>query len=362
MLLDWVTARIEAAHMSRECFLLLRSLGDRIRRFNPRTGAVTWESAAWDSIRSDTHGVTFRVGSDALWIQGSPARIEGNGCNVFGGEISQSLDIEWCANAMTDFLQPQLLRLCFQHFRPGLSRAFSMLPAGAAFVRFARMGLPRHFRVTRVDVTQNYKLESLAAVRVALQMLRGLEGGRYRVSQQAGDTVYFSHTSKMASGKVYAKGPHLQYLNKRKGGQYTAEEIAAAGPLLRFELKLGCEFFRHNETVNPDLLRARFDSFFTRMLGADTVTTDDSILTALLALPGVKPGAAKAAFASWSLLQSHGWQWVREYLPRNTYYRHRKLLLDAGIGDIDLSAGKVVSLRRSPLIMTPVNNWHDIAA
>lgn len=371
MLLDWITARVSDQDLGADVFLLLRSLGDRIMRFNPTTRAVVWETCAWDSVRSDTHGVTFRVGSDALWIQGSPARVEGDGCNVFGGVAAQSLDPRQCIAAMLRFLFPQLARMCFRAI-PGTPPHWCALRSRVDLDRLAathalcRYGLPdpRQWKVTRVDVTQNYALKGLAEVRVALTTLRNLEGGRYRVSQQQGDTIYFSHSSKMASGKVYAKGPHLEYLNRRNKGAsklYTPDEIADASKLLRFELKLGCEFFRHHPNFTPDLLRARFQTFFERMLGASAVTTDNSVLDRLMSLPDVKPGQAKAAFATWNMICSQGWQWVAEYLPRATYYRHAKLLRLAGLSDLDLSTGKVSQLRRGPLELVPVTSWDQLS-
>ena len=60
---------------------------------------------------------------------------------------------------------------------------------------------PEVWIVSRADITQNIMLDSLSDVRVALRYLRECEGGRYRVSQQAGDTVYWSHRSRLRKGR-----------------------------------------------------------------------------------------------------------------------------------------------------------------
>lgn len=184
MLLDWITARVDL-----ECFSVsereaLRHLGDRIQRFNPKTGELVWETAAWDSIRSDSHNLSYRVGSDALWMQGSPARVIGDGDAVFGAGSAASLDL------------------------PGSVQRMRNMLAGVLGI-----GLPEPldvWKVSRVDVTGNLDVGSLPHVRESLAVLRNIEGGRYKVSSQAGSTVYWSQRSRLRAGKAYAKGPHLR--------------------------------------------------------------------------------------------------------------------------------------------------------
>jgi II/X family phage/plasmid replication protein len=177
------------------------SRGERIQRYDVATGEVRWETQAWDSMRSDSHGVAFQVGSDRLRFQGSPARAIADGNAVFGAGAAGALDVAGCVQAMGAVLGP------------GLDIA---LPGVECF------------NVTRVDVTQNILLSALADVRAALAILRNCEGGRYRVNQPAGDTVYWSKGSSLRSGKAYAKGPHLRHLMKQRdygGRRYTGEEI-----------------------------------------------------------------------------------------------------------------------------------------
>ena len=338
MLIDWMTLRLDHA----SCpdwggWQRLKNWGDRIMRVCPSTGLVVWDMAAWDTIRSDSHQISISATSTQLRIQGSPARVLGYGDAVFGFG-SAGRDPYHCASAMIAFV--------------------------ARLLNFSPLPHPRLWSCSRIDVTCNYCLSSAADVRVALSELRSVEGGRYRVSQQAGDTVYWSHTSTHKSGKAYAKGPHLRYLvNKHSysGFNYSDSDLLLADSLLRLELTLRRHFFKQSSTPWYSLhwsdLFALFESFFLRMVG-DVEVTDMTFYDRLLTVAPT-PGQGKAAFCTWSIVQSRGWQWARENIPQSTWYRHLAIFRLAGLGDADISAGRVVSLRRR-IVMTPVASWDEL--
>lgn len=83
-MLDWLTLSLPYTAMPAGLADQVMRMGDRIARYCARTGALRWESSAWDSVRSDSHQVACRAGSDALHLQGSPARALGDGDAVFG--------------------------------------------------------------------------------------------------------------------------------------------------------------------------------------------------------------------------------------------------------------------------------------
>lgn len=337
MLIDWITARVPYENLSANALSIVMAYGDRVQRINAETGALVWESAAWDSIRSDSHAINIKAGGSELWIQGSPARIIGDGCAVFGAGASQALDIVGCVDRMRIFVGSMLN---------------CELPKATCW------------KVSRVDVTENLQLEDLAAVRIALSTLRNCEGGRYRVSQQAGDTVYWSHRSKMRSGKAYAKGPHLAYMMKRpnhQGTQYTQEQISAANTLLRLELKIGREWFARNDwkTTTPATLRNEWNDYFCRMIGDAEVKTETDVKARVQAAAKTE-GQARAALGLWALIKSEGWEAARELQSRPTWYRNLKILRAAGLGDADLATGQVVPLRRKVIECQAVTNWADL--
>lgn len=343
MLIDWITASLDQELCPDWVgWRVLRTWGDRILRVDA-SGHVVWETAAWDSVRSDSHQVMMHANRGSLRVQGSPARAMGLGDAVFGSGDG-GRDLCCCLVAMLGHI----------------SRAIRVFP----------MPSPRLFRVSRVDVTGNYRMSSLSSVRVALSELRGVEGGRYRVSQQAGDTVYWSHLSRYRSGKAYAKGPHLRYMMRSKGYvgyQYTEDEITLAEQILRLELRLGSKFW--NEYPKPwysvrwDELQCCHSGYFERMLGSESmgeaVRGVDMCFVEKCVNVAPSVGQGKAAARTWAVIQSCGWQAARDSMPKSSWYRHLSILRAAGLGDADISAGRVISLRR-PLVLHPVTSWAEL--
>ena len=340
MLVDWITARLPLELLEDIDRETLLGLGDRICRFNPKTGETVWETSAWDSVRSDSHQISFRAGTDALWIQGSPGRVFGDGDAVFGSGSASSLDLPGCVLGMASMVFD--------------THGLVSRPAVQQWI------------VSRVDVTGMLLLPSLADVRAALLILRNCEGGRYRVNQQAGDTIYWSKRSRLRKGKAYAKGPHLRHMMKQahyEGRRYTQEEIDAAGCLLRLELTLGNQWFRERAgqawwSLTADQLKEEWNNYFKRMLGQSTVNTMN--LAEQIRAVAKTDGQAKAAHACWALIKAYGWEKARDMQSKTTWYRNLNVLRAAGLGDADLSAGNVVPIRRPLIECEMVHSWDDL--
>lgn len=338
MLIDWITARVPLDFCDEADRARLYALGDRVVRFCAATGETVWESWAWDSVRSDSHQLAYRIDAGELWMQGSPARVCGDGDAVFGSGPSAALDLHGCIERMRAHL-------------------------GAALE--VELPEPRRWKVTRVDVTENLLLPDLASVVQALEILRGTNGGRYRISSTKGGTCYWSSTSQWRSGKAYAKGPHLTAMQKRKdytGRVYSEAEIAHANRVLRLELSLKNQHWRERanwrETTADDL-RAAHERFFGAMLGGAEMTTDADVLTKLKNACDTER-RAQAAYGCWLAIQSCGWDRAREMYAKPTWYRHLKSLHAIVLGDADISAGKVVSIRKRVVECRPVSTWAEL--
>jgi len=338
MLIDWVTARVPLDRLAPAAFDAARSMGDRIRRYCPKSGDIRYESGAWDSIRSDSHQLVARAGVD-LWVQGSPARVIGDGCSVFGSGASAALDLAGCVQRMVAFLSARL----------GVE-----LPHWSEWI------------VSRVDVTANLCLADLPQVKESLTVLRGTEGGRYKVSSQSGDSVYWGSKSKHRKGKAYAKGPHLRHLMKQKGysgRRYTEQEIAVADRLLRLELTLGREWFARNEhwqATTPGRLADEWESYFGRMLGSAEISDMARDIEERIKAVAKTEGEAKAAYRCWLVIKERGWTQAKEMHTNNTWYRHLRVLRRAGLGDADISIGEVVPFRRVQLRAALVRSWPEL--
>lgn len=341
-MIDWLTGRLDLKHLNEGTARFLMQQADRIMRYCPKTGEQKWETAAWESIRSDSHQISIKVSGSGLYVMGSPARVIGDGCAVFGSGASADMNLVGCLRHMVKFVSTQL----------GV-----ILPMSA-----------EKWTITRVDVTENLLLGSLDEVRDALRILRDCEGGRYRVSQQAGDTVYWSANSTLRSGKAYAKGPHLSYLSKKRdhtGREYQIHEIDSANRLLRLELKLARHFFQRNEKpwwqLTADDLRAEWQSYFGRMIGSAEMKNDADVFEQLSATTETE-GQARAAYALYLLIKSEGHERAKSFTNRRTWYRNLKLLRAAGLGDADISAGRVVPLRRRIIEAQAVHSWAELFA
>lgn len=335
MMIDWLTLVIDLTAMDPDEYLKLSAQFGRIIKVAPG-GEVEWEMAARESIRSDSHQVQVTVGA-AIRIQGSPARVMGDH-NVFGSD-----DIGACARAMINHA------------------------AQALGVRFPGY---RRWKCSRVDVTCNYDLGSLTAVREALMALRHAEGGRYQLRTEA-ESVYWSVRSRRRSGKGYAKGPHLRYLQKKGLVELSEDELDLADRLLRLEMKLGSQFwsesekngFRWFDYTAADLMRLHYE-YFAPLVGSAEVTemTDmESKLYKAAESLGYRPGDGKGAFRHYCLVMTIGHDQAKASCQKSAYYRYRKIMLTAGISWADIQAKKILPFRRKPILLgEPVRSFDEM--
>jgi II/X family phage/plasmid replication protein len=339
MLIDWITARLPESFFSREEWDYLVSKSDRILRYNPATGEQVWESSAWESIRSDSHQLAFKVGSDSIRMQGSPARVIGDGCNVFSSGAANNLDLVACVSRMADYFFAN----------------FGLQPRGQA----------SDWLVSRIDITGNLLLDSAADVRIALSTLKNTEIGRLRVTAKEGNTVYWGGKSRLRRAKAYAKGAHLEFLQRtnKLEKKYTDNELFLAGRLLRLELTMGAQLLRErmnkkwHELTALDLFY-EWQSYFSQMIG-NAEMTKDNILDRIMSVASTER-QARNALATWSLIQSQGWELAKSITTKSSWYRNLKILRDAGLSDSDFSAGEVVPFRSRIFEAQIVHSWDEL--
>lgn len=334
-MLDWLTLRLDASRLDAAALAAFRATQGRIMHLNP-DGTIKWDIPAHESIRSDSHQITVRLGSD-LSIKGSPARVMGKD-NVFG-----SGDIVECAQAVLAFVSQNRNVVLPEH---------------------------QHWRVTRVDVTRNYDLGDLATVKQALHELEITEGGRYQKQTHA-TTVYWSPRSSVRSGKVYAKGPHMLEQQRTGKASFTEDELRQAQGLLRLELQLKNQFWReHAEKPWYQYTEKDFDciheEYFNPLVGSIEVVEMDNIQQQCVEAAkqlSMSEGRGKAAYTFWLLIRELGFEQARSLTAKATYYRHLQVLRKAGFGYADFQARNVTRLRRKPIILgEPVRSWEELHA
>ena len=333
MLIDWMTLSTDASLLDPQTVMKIEGGQDRIMRVSPG-GEVKWEMPCRANIRSDSHQITVRIGS-YLDIQGSPARTKGTRDNIFGE-----------ANPVNAFLD--MVRF--------LSNTLEApLPYD-----------PTCWRLTRMDVTGNFDLGSLANVRQALNYLRHVEGGRYQVKTEA-ETVTWSKSSRLRAGKAYAKGSHMRYLAKKGHADLTLDQLSLVDRLLRLELRLGNQFWRERSghpwyEWSSEQLYEQFTAYFGQFIGKVEVVEVDDLLDELMKVAPT-PGMARAAYRTWSLIRSDGLEKARELTGKSAWYRHKRLLQDCGVSWADFHHRALVPFRRKTIVLSdPVRSWEDLIA
>lgn len=334
--IDWLTLRLPTWAVPPEVWDRVRDRAGRVVSVDA-DGVVQWERLVWETIRSDSHRVHVRAG-DCLEIMGSPARAMSDH-NVFG-----SSDLLECASAMVGLVSRTL---CIQ-----------LPPVGDPW------------RCTRIDYALNFDLGDAAAVRTALNWMRYAEGGRYR-GRSAGTTVYWGVKSSFLSGKAYHKGEHQRHALKRGDCFLTEPQLLLSDRLLRLELAFRRNWLRKLDvwTLKQDFFEAAHADYFRPLIGdCEVRTMDADLLDRLRRLelePGkrVTEGAALGAFRTAALCAHVGIETASASMSKTTWFRHRKLLLAAGLSLADLRAGHVVPLRAQRVILgAPVRSFSEMRA
>ena len=344
-LCDWLTLRVSLQELENyglrarlsECLNTLTNINS--------DGEILWEKKVLDvdALRSDTVGLYWAVQGDGkqeyLVIGGSPASLE-HGLNVFG-----SLDIVHCANVLIKAASKELKTL---------------LPA------FQR------WQCRRIDITGNFVLPDVASVKQALRQLCLADGGRRKGSKidRGGDSVYWNATSDLAKGKAYHKGAQLRMLVKKGRIEATEELLNMADRLLRLEHTRGARWFRRLAEggrnwfdLKVSELSDLFTDFFSRVVeGVEVKDMDRHSLVALIAASnGITEGRAAAAFTTYRNIRADGFDVVKDFMPKATWYLHLKYLRSAGISDADMQMGNVVQFRPVRIVLAqPVTSWEEI--
>ena len=333
MLIDFLTLSTDASVLDPRTVMKIAGKQDKVIRISPE-GEIKWEMPCRHNVRSDSHQITVRIGSE-LDIQGSPARTKGTQDNIFGeaNPVKAFLD-------MVQFLSDTLE---------------VPLPYD-----------PTCWKIRRMDVTGNFDLGSLANVRQALNYLRHVEGGRYQVKTDA-ETVTWSKYSRLRSGKAYAKGPHMRYLTKKGQADLTPDQLSLVDRLLRLEMCLRGQFWRERAERrwyewSSEQLYELFEGYFGQFIGKVEIVEVDKLLDELMKVAPT-PGLAKAAYRTWLLIQSHGMEEARDLMTKRTWHRHKRLLQQCGVSWADFHHRALVPFRRKTIVLSdPVRSWEDLIA
>lgn len=340
-MIDWLTLWLDASFLDRDSMHRVLQNADRVQRISGLTGEVRWETAVREHISSDDHNVTVNFGS-RLQIQGSPARVV-SAHNVFG-----SIDIQQCAK--------QMIRFVAEHHS-------IIIPTDL-----------KRWVCSRIDVTQNFDMGSLAQAQQAIDYLKPLKCGRQKTSTK--DTsVMWGEGSSLHKGKAYLKGPQLRELVLKNNARVTEEELLKADRLLRLEYTMGRGLIRRiRESTgknwydfSPEFLLSHHSDYFSKFISTIEVVDMCNILERLLDNVGdgegqiPTEGRARAAYRCYTDIRQRGLHIVKESYPKSTFLKHLKNLRSIGLVAADLQPSNVVPLRRRQIVLDqPVSNWGQI--
>lgn len=340
-MIDWLTLWLDASLLDRESMQRVLKNADRVQRINGLTGEVRWETAVREHIASDDHNVTVNFGS-RLQIQGSPARVI-SAHNVFG-----SLDIQECAKNMIDFV-----------------------------AKHHSIFIPKNLKLwtcSRIDITQNFDMGSLAQGQQAIDYLKPLKCGRQKTSTY--DTsVIWGKGSSLHKGKAYLKGPQLRELVAKNNARVSDIELQKADRLLRLEYSMcrglihrireGCGLNWYDFT--PEFLLAHHADYFSKFISTIEVVDMCNVLDKLLANVGkgegqiLTEGQARAAYSCYTQIRMNGYHVAKESFTKTSWHRHVSNLRTVGLVAADLQPINVVPLRRRQIVLDqPVSSWDQI--
>ena len=340
MLIDWLTLRHQITDLEEQSlYPLMPYLATlTVRRAIDDEVLKTKLVVDVDQVRSDFQGMVWSISSNGkdkyLNIGASPAFLA-NGNNLFGSDDYQACKIE-------------LIRYAQKVFKGALV-------------------LSSNWHPRRIDITQNYLMQSNQQVKEALYILRSSDGIRQKATVRAGDTVYFGAGSHFIFGKAYDKFAQAVELCKKSAKQlkpipYSHYQLSLIDRILRLELTLGRQFFDEHsdeEILTPTFLAEKHETFFRKFIGDSEVYDMDSLYQRLIeTCPSA--GRAQAAYDTYLRIKDRGYAFAEQTMSRATFLRHRKYLIEAGLSISDLKSARIVELRKRRIDMQPVQSWEHL--
>lgn len=319
-MIDWFTGIFPCTHKSLPAGSVVSVDAD---------GAIEWETVKRLTVRG-SHEATMKVrsvGSNGegkathLYIDGNPSKFL-QGHSVVGSDDMQGLMLTAYARI-----------LALLHIPHDIS-SYKAVMAG-------------QYKVARVDINYMYSLSTLENVRSWLYAAEFKAKTRHGRACGKGGTVYLGKNSRRWSLKFYSK--YDEHASGKKGHQI-AEEFVRAGLLdwtkdkLRIELTLRTtELIDLNLTLganwNMGTPRQLFSDYVGRIeMNQNTILSDEKI-TKL-------PRKIQSTYLLWKQGAN-----MKEMLPHNTFYRHRRELLLFGI-DINFYCDSPDSNNVVPLVRT----------
>lgn len=299
-MIDWVTCVLPCTHdHSKLSAGLVASIS--------ASGEIEWTVQKAMSVEG-SHSSTIQVRSltdKTIQVSGNPAKwLQGH--NIFGSD--------------------DLIYLVFKFFNVLLERKGDVL--GLTPDRFQLEAIELgEYQLSRVDLNQSWLLDGRSSVLAWLRAAGNCARLKRRGSgQYAAETLYFGKNSRRWAVKCYSKGHEINAKGHNLPKELQIPELLDfADKALRIELvirsmglkHLGLESARHWSNDLPKMLLS--EMVLDDLELSDNMNLQDSVLNTL-------PARLRLVYQSWVAGDD-----LRSILPKNTFYRYRRQMLEYGI-------------------------------
>lgn len=354
MLIDWLTLRTPISDIQESDLLELLPYMAKVEVRSALNDELLKSKLVIDidSVRSDFQGMVWSITSNGkekfLNIGASPAFLE------FGRNIFGSLNYQHCKKVLIDY-------------------AKRVLPS---VLLFSSEWLPR-----RIDITQNYSMQSHYQVKEALHILRSCDGTRQKATTRS-DSVYWGAGSSYRQGKAYDKYTQSIELNRiasklNKSALYDQNELDLLRPIIRLEMSLGRQFFDehlkklvHDEKtgfkkyqgesfITEQFLINQHNDFFGQFIGLGEVTDMDELMQKLKDI-APSDGLARSSYDTYLRIKSNGYEFTKASMSKASFFRHTRYLKLAGLTQSDLTSAMIVPLKKRRIDLNPVDTWQQL--
>ena len=185
------------------------------------------------------------------------------------------------------------------------------------------------YTFSRIDINRMISLGTRASVEQYLYTLSMTSRTRSQGSVTKGSTVYLNKSSRRWSFKFYSKGQEVNLRRNRKQGTINLprELLTWADPMLRAELTLKSNELRETGlhlAVNWNTMEVL--DLFSEYAERIDMSPQKPMEDLLKSFEEIKPKSAISTYYLWK--DGHD---LKNILPKRTYYRHRRVLMDCGI-------------------------------
>ena len=304
-MIDWVSAKIICNHDPKK-------LSDGIIASLDRDGNTEWLTNKKTTVEG-SYSTKIQIQSvtdTQIYISGNPTKFL-QGHNLFGSNDLVSI----MSKFFDELLKKEELGLCPDPFQ------YANIKDG-------------HYELSRVDVNETWHLNNQKDVMAWIRSVGETAYLKHRgAGQFSGDTAYFGKNSRRWALKCYSKGLEIQKKDRRLAPEldipemreYAHKALRIEGVTRQLELKRRQLHVASNWDI--DTAEELLLEYISKLEMSDVYMLKDDVLDSL-------PPRLRLTYQAW--LNGDD---LKSVLPRPTFYRYRKQILEYGI-DISTKSPK----------------------